>query len=183
MTSRVPGPPNRRRIDRVGGSILAVLGVVVAVVAVVALQHPNGRQARAVTLHTTITATTTHTATPSRPASTHPGTTPSTTALTSASQSPAAQKAPLIVLNSTSTYGLAQTAAQRFEAGGWTVTSTDNIVNDIISTCAYYDPSDPANQQAALALQQQFPAIKRVKERFPELPTGPIVVVLTTDYS
>ena len=78
---------------------------------------------------------------------------------------------------------MAETAKQRFEAGGWTVTSTDNFSNDILSTCAYYDPTDPANQQAALALQQQFPAIKRVKERFPELPAGPIVVVLTSDYS
>jgi len=32
-------------------------------------------------------------------------------------------------------------------------------------------------------LQQQFPAIKRVKERFAELPPGPIVIVLTSDYS
>jgi hypothetical protein len=90
---------------------------------------------------------------------------------------------PLVVLNSTTTTGLADTAKQRFEQGGWTVTSTDNITNDILSTCAYYDPSDPANQAAALQLQQQFPAIKRVKERFAELPSGPIVIVLTTDYS
>ncbi len=119
MSSRVPQPSNRRRIDRISGSVLAVLGVAVAVVAVIALRHPNGRQARPVALRTTTTATVTATATPK------PSTRPR----------------------------------------------------------AYYDPSDPADEQAALQLQQQFPAIKRVREKFAELPAGPIVVVLTTDYS
>jgi hypothetical protein len=177
MTSRVPSPPPRRRYDRVGGTVLAVLGVAVAVVAVIALRHPNGRQARPVSLRTTATATITATPTPSSGA-------PSTHTLTPTSTgSVAARSVPLIVLNNTSTVGLETTAKQRFEAAGWRVTSTGNLVNDILSTCAYYDPSDPANQQAALELQREFPAIKRVKERFPELPPGPIVVVLTTDYS
>jgi hypothetical protein len=182
MTNRVPPPSNKRRLDRVSGSVLAVLGIAVAVIALVALRHPNGRQARPVSLRTTstvtATATTTKTATPTtRPPSTHPSTTPGTK--TSAASHPI----PLVVLNSTTTTGLADTAKQRFEQGGWTVTSTDNITNDILSTCAYYDPSDPANQAAALQLQQQFPAIKRVKERFSELPSGPLVIVLTSDYS
>ncbi len=63
------------------------------------------------------------------------------------------------------------------------MTWSGNLTNDILSTCAYYDPSDPANEAAAQQLQQQFPEIKRVKERFAELPPGPIIVVLTTDYS
>jgi hypothetical protein len=87
------------------------------------------------------------------------------------------------VLNNTSTADLAGTAQQRFQGAGWTVTYVGNIVNDILSTCAYYDPSDPENEQAALELQREFPAIKRVKEKFPELPSGPVVVVLTNDYS
>ena len=29
----------------------------------------------------------------------------------------------------------------------------------------------------------QFPTIKRVREKFAELPAGPLVVVLTPDYS
>ncbi len=179
MSSRVPQPSNRRRIDRISGSVLAVLGVAVAVVAVIALRHPNGRQARPVALRTTTTATVTATATP-KPSTRPPSTRPSTsTTPTSAASHPL----PLVVLNSTSVQGLAETARQRFEAGGWTVSSTGNIINDILSTCAYYDPSDPADEQAALQLQQQFPAIKRVREKFAELPAGPIVVVLTTDYS
>jgi hypothetical protein len=181
MTSRVPSPPPRRRYDRVGGTVLAVLGVAVAVVAVIALRHPNGRQARPVSLRTTATATVTATATPTpRPSSGAPSAQSSTPGST---RSAATHSVPLVVLNNTSIGGLADEAKQRFEAAGWTVTSVGNIFNDILSTCAYYDPSDPANEQGALELQQQFPAIKRVKEKFPELPPGPIVVVLTTDYS
>ena len=36
---------------------------------------------------------------------------------------------------------------------------------------------------AATALQAQFPAIKRVVAKFSGLPAGPIIVVLTSDYS
>jgi hypothetical protein len=180
MTSRLRQPPRRRQADRVVGAFLALLGIAVAVVAIVALRHPNGRQAKAVTLQTsTVTATATHTTTRSaRPStSAHP-----TQGSTQAS-SPAVQKVPLVVLNNTLIPHLADTARTRFEDAGWTVTSVDNISNDILWTCAYYDPTDPANQAAALELQREFPAIKRVKEKFPELPPGPIVVVLTTDYS
>ncbi|WP_460605052.1 LytR C-terminal domain-containing protein [Jatrophihabitans fulvus] len=93
-----------------------------------------------------------------------------------------AQKLPLVVLNNTQQTGLASQAAQQFRGGGWTVTDTGNLVNDILSTCAYYDPSVDGSKAAAERLQQQFPAIQRVAERFPELPAGPIVVVLTSDY-
>jgi hypothetical protein len=92
-------------------------------------------------------------------------------------------KLPLVVLNNTTITGLAQQAAAQFRAGGWTVTSYGNLQNDIISTCAYYDPSVPGAQASATALRQQFPAIKRVVPKFPQLPAGPIVVVLTSDYT
>ena len=90
---------------------------------------------------------------------------------------------PLVVLNNTTIRGLAAQAADTFKAGGWTVTSTGNLTNDIVSTCAYYDPANYAAKAAALALQAQFPAIKRTEPKFAELPAGPIVVVLTPDYS
>jgi hypothetical protein len=88
-----------------------------------------------------------------------------------------------VVLNNTSKTGLADTASARFTAGGWTVTSTGNLANDILSTCAYYDPNTANAQAAATALMAQFPAIKRVVAKFSGLPAGPIVVVLTNDYS
>ncbi|MDT4937260.1 MAG: hypothetical protein QOG80_931, partial [Pseudonocardiales bacterium] len=77
---------------------------------------------------------------------------------------------------------LAQQAKTTFTAGGWTVTSVGNLVNQIVSTCAYFDPAVSGAQAAATELQRQFPAIKRVLPKFEELPAGPIVVVLTRDY-
>src|SRR5215467_15518860 len=132
MTSRVPTPPNRRRFDRVGGSVLAVVGVVVAVVAIVALQHPNGRQAKPVSLKTstsTVTATATRTTTKTPPPSSHPSTPASSGSGTSGSSSSSGHPIPLVVLNTTSINGLADTAAQQFEAGGWTVTDKENYSN------------------------------------------------------
>ncbi len=90
---------------------------------------------------------------------------------------------PLVVLNNTTTSGLAGEAAKRFEAGGWKVTSSGNLTNTIISTCAYYDPTVNGAEAAARALQKQYPTIKRVQPKFPELPAGPVVVVLTPDYT
>ncbi len=53
---------------------------------------------------------------------------------------------PLVVLNNTTIKGLATQAAARFESGGWKVTSSGNLTNEIISTCAYYDASRPAGE-------------------------------------
>jgi hypothetical protein len=186
-----PITPRRRRLDFVAGGFLAVLGVAVAVLAIVALGQPKGHQASqaknsvAVTSHA---ATTPPTNASSPATSVSASTTPSSKSSSSASSTASTagtgvKSVPLIVLNSTTQTGLAASAAKTFSSGGWTVTSSGNIVNNILSTCAYYDPSDPQNQVAAEALMAQFPAIKRVVAKFSGLPAGPIVVVLTSDYS
>jgi hypothetical protein len=167
---------------------LAALGVVILVVALVALRHPQGHSARAGTATGTPTGTRTgavgssaHSTQPS--GTTGAGTTTPPPSSTRASTTPAAGgKLPLIVLNNTTIQGLAAQAAGTFRAGGWTVTRYDNYTNDIVSTCAYYDPATPGAQAAATALRAQFPAIKRVQPKFAELPAGPVVVVLTPDY-
>ncbi len=102
---------------------------------------------------------------------------------TSSSRTTSVQSVPLVVLNNTTTQGLARQAAGRFETGGWTVTRYANYTNNILSTCAYYDPAASGAKAAALALREQYPAIKRVQPKFAELPSGPVVVVLTPDYS
>lgn len=129
-------------------------------------------------------ATTSPTTSPTVSASTSTSTSASPSATGSTSTSPARAGAqPLVVLNNTSQTGLAQQAASTFERGGWTVTSTGNINQSTISTCAYYDPSVDGAQAAAEALMQQFPAIKRTAVKYDALPAGPVVVVLTTDYT
>ena len=91
----------------------------------------------------------------------------------------------MVVLNNTTITGLAKQAEQTFEQGGWTVTAANNYQNDILSTCAYYDPSVVGAKAAAEALQRQFPGIKRVEPQFAELASwhSPIVVILTPDWA
>jgi len=163
-----------------------VLGVVVLVIAIIALRQPNGHQAA---LHTSAVADSSSTGSSAPAPSSTPPTSPSSsspaapTSTTPTVSTDPLKAIPLIVLNNTNKTGLADTAAGRFRAGGWTVTSTGNLVNTIASTVAYYDPSVANAQAAATALQAQFPAIKRVVAKFSGLPAGPIIVVLTSDYS
>jgi hypothetical protein len=168
----------RRRRERLAGTLLTMLGIVVLVVAIVAVRHPHtsGTHAGSVTASGTHGATTPASHAPSTHAASTPASHASTTTAT------AAGRLPLVVLNNTTVSGLARQAAQTFEAGGWTVTSYGNYQNDIISSCAYYDPTYPGAQAAAEALRAQFPAIKRDVPKFAGLPAGPIVVVLTPDY-
>jgi cytoskeletal protein RodZ len=168
-----------------------VIGVAVLIVAIIALRNPK---------HTATTAgSDTRTSTPSAtaplsaPQSRAPSTSTSTSKSTSTSSAPSSTtpttssaigSLPLVVLNDTTTANLARDAAQRFEGGGWDVTSYDeNYQNDIISTVAYFDPNVAGAKRAAKALQRQYPTIQRVVAKFPELPAGPIVVVLTSDYT
>ncbi len=157
------------------------------VVAIIALRSPRGPHTKQAAASSAVTSSSTATRSPSPTRSAAPTT--STAASTSASRTPATatptgvKAVPLVVLNNTTTPGLASVAAQRFKAGGWTVSDTGNLTNDIASTCAYYEAGNTRAEAAAKALQVQFPTIKRVREKFSELPAGPLVVVLTPDYS
>ena len=92
------------------------------------------------------------------------------------------KKVALIVLNNSTIPRLADTATAQFRAGGWTVTRFGNYTVKTLSTAAYYDPQVAGAKAAAVALQKQFPKIKRVLARYSQLPSSPIVVVLTSDY-
>jgi hypothetical protein len=175
----------RRHRERIIGTLVVGLGLVVLIVAVFALREPNGHVASAQSGQGSGASNVAHNS-PSQHASTSASSAPRT----SDSQGDVKVKdVPLIVLNNTTVTGLAAQAAHRFEAGGWTVTSVSNYQNSILSTCAYYDPSASGARAAAKALQRQYPAIKRVEPRFTStpgadpLPNGPVVVVLTPDYS
>jgi len=186
MAHTAPPTHARRRGERFFGIVLAVIGCLVAVVAVVALNHPNGRRASAANETALVSTSSSPTSSAAAGQSTASANDP-----TAAGQSAAAVTTPppspvrpaLVVLNNTERTGLAAGAADTFRHGGWTVTSVADYANDILSTAAYYDPSVPGAQAAADQLQKQFPAIKRVEPRFGDLPAGPIVVVLTDDYS
>jgi LytR cell envelope-related transcriptional attenuator len=171
----------RQQRERLVGISLAALGVVVLVIAVIALRSPNGRGTGPGRANGPA-ATTPAPETSSKP----PPTSRRTTGTRRPPSNPTTatpRKLPLVVLNNTTRTRLAEQAKSRFEAGGWTVTRIADLRRDILSTCAYFDPATPGAEAAARALQRQFPSIKRVVKKFPALPAGPIVVVLTTDYS
>ena len=189
-----PPTGNRRLFEKFLGVAALVLGILLFIVVIAALHHPKGRQAQPVTSIPTNssddtavpsasrTATKSPTATTTKPSPTATSTSPAPSTSAPTTSASTNGKLPLVVLNNTSST-TATTAAGRFTAGGWTVTSTSTFSGDILSTAAYYDPDVSGAQAAALALQKQFPAIQRVKEKFDGLPAGPIVVVLTSDYS
>ena len=168
------------------GALVVCLGLAVLIVAVVALREPKGH---VTAQHSASNVGKQSLTAPQSSAQKSKSAASSSSAQSSPSpngdshSSTRVKSVPLIVLNNTTIGGLAQRAAERFQSGGWTVTHWGNYQNDIISTCAYYDPSVAGAQAAAQALQQQYSAIKRVKPKFAELPGGPVVVVLTPDYS
>ena len=188
MAHTAPPTPVRRRLEFVFGLVLLLVGVSVAVIAVLALHNPATQQAAASeTRHGTGGSN----SSAGSPAGQAPaGSTASASASASASAGSAggtnsaagSGKLPLIVLNNTSDTP-AGVAADRFRQAGWTVTDISTFDGGILSTAAYYDPNVSGAEAAANELQQQFPAIHRVKPKFAGLPEGPIVVVLTNDYS
>jgi hypothetical protein len=160
----------------------------VGAIAIFAVRHPKQSGAEAGSTHAVVTspANSTLSASPtSSPTTTAPSatsTSPSKSA--SASSSPAAAPVSVVVLNNTTTTGLAGQVAKQFRQAGWDVTKYDNYQNDIISTCAYYDPNVPGAKAAAEALQATFPGIKRVEPQFGELAVwkSPIVVIIVQDW-
>ena len=184
MAHSAPPSGPRRRLEPILGVLLVVVGVAVAVLAVTALNHPNGRVAGRASQNVTASPSVTGSGrVSSRPASgSATAATPTRSQLSSTSSPAGSGRLPLVVLNNTSQVSAA-TAANRFRQGGWTVTVTSTFDGSILSTAVYYDPDVAGAQAAAERLQQQFPAIKRVKAKFAGLPAGPIVVVLTSDYS
>jgi LytR cell envelope-related transcriptional attenuator len=171
------------------GALLLVLGLMLAFFAYSALGHPHGRQAGLLRPLTSAPAVAPGTAAAGqRPAGAQssPGSHSQIAGAAGYAATPVPDSTagtPVIVLDNTGRPSLARSASTLFERAGWSVTETSTFDGDILSTAAYYDPMTAGAQAAAEALQVQFPAIQRVRPKFDGLPQGPIVVVLTYDYS
>jgi cytoskeletal protein RodZ len=184
MSHSAPPSPVRRRLELSIGLIALLVGVLIAVFAFVALNQPKGRQASRITSTPSSTAESTpSSAKPSSSAPVKPPVASTTPKATPTTAKPSASRPAVIVLNNSNTAGLANTAVSRLTRGGWVASNGGNFSGDILSTAAYYDPNVSGAQAAATALQAQFPAVQRVRPRFSGLPEGPIVLVLTSDYS
>lgn len=90
-----------------------------------------------------------------------------------------APKLALTVLNNSNVDGLAARSAAKFRAAGWPIKLTGSFRGRIPVTTVYYAPGQRAS---AVLLQQQFPAIERVRPRFATLPGSGLTVVLTRTY-
>jgi hypothetical protein len=88
-------------------------------------------------------------------------------------------KLALTVLNNSTRNKLADRVAAHYRAAGWPVKLTGNFTGRITVTTAYYAPGELASAQL---LQKTFPAIERVRPRFPGLPGTGLTVVLTRTY-
>ncbi|GAC1439923.1 MAG: hypothetical protein NVSMB55_02810 [Mycobacteriales bacterium] len=100
-------------------------------------------------------------------------------ATTAAASPPAASKPALTVLNNSNRTGLAKRAAARYAAAGWPITLTGSFRGRVSESTVYYAPGQ---QPSALALQQAFPALTRVRPRFAGLPGSGLTVVLVRTY-
>ena len=87
----------------------------------------------------------------------------------------------LDVFNSTRISGLAASAASKFEASGWTVSTTGNYQGGLqSSTTVYYAANEKV---AAQRLAGEFPKIDRIVEQQSLTAGGPLHVVLGTDWA
>jgi len=184
MAHTAPPTNTSRRVERITGVLNALVGLGVAGIAIIALNHPNGRSlANSTKIPTSSAASSKPAASPSGSKSASATATSEQSDANSVTSSPVTHGPALVVLSNTNRSQDTTLAAQRFRDQGWTVTDTGSFDGAILSTAAYYYPDVAGAQAAALELQREFPAIKRVKEKFSGLPGGPIVVVLTSDYS
>lgn len=177
MSHTAPPSSNKRRYELLGGAAFLLVGAIVLVVALIALNQPKGRQAARSTGLPTSQASSSSTPQPSA-TSPKPSTKPKSTAPSTSSARPA-----VIVLNNTSEASRVAKAISRLAQAGWSASDGGVFDGSILSTAIYYDPQSLQAQQAAIALQAQFPEIKRVKEKFSGLPQGPLILIVTTDYS
>jgi LytR cell envelope-related transcriptional attenuator len=188
MSHSAPPGPTKRRWEVAGGAAVVFAGVIALLFAFVALHHPKGRtESRASAVPSTSTPSASLSKSASKPHSSQRATSPSasaskpTSAANSAPQS--VSQLPVIVLNNTSDQSKTTDAVDKLHTNGWTVSDGGWFDGSILSTAVYYDPDVAGAEQAAEQLQSQFPQIQRVKPKFDGLPAGPLVLMVTTDYS
>lgn len=96
-------------------------------------------------------------------------------------------RVPYVVLNATSTNGLAATISGAVEAGGWEAAGVGAYEgDDIPASTVYYTEGDATQLEAATQLVEQFPQLAGPAPRFFELPaditTPGLVIVATGDW-
>jgi hypothetical protein len=96
-------------------------------------------------------------------------------------------RAPLTVLNSTKTTGLAAKASDAFKAAGWESAGVGGYTGgDVAASTVFFTQGDETQRQAAVQLVDAFPQLQGPTPRFFDLPAGVpapgLVVVLAADW-
>jgi hypothetical protein len=87
-------------------------------------------------------------------------------------------KAPVVVLNGSSSRGLAARTGEALTAAGWTVAATDNYNGDLAATTIFY----PAELQAAAeTLRRAFPTLATLAPSEPGMSTDQLTLVMAGD--
>jgi LytR cell envelope-related transcriptional attenuator len=161
----------RERFDRVWPSLVALLGTAAVVAGLLVLFGEDvGPDNDADTVaQASVTAAAEPTAEDS------PGDGPPPTPVTASPE----LREPVGILNATDVTGLARSAQERLEAGGWEVPVIDTYSQSLASTTVYYPDG---LQESAEALAAQFPEITQVEPTLPNLTTQWLVLVVGDDY-
>jgi hypothetical protein len=96
-------------------------------------------------------------------------------------------RAPITVLNSTNTTGLAAKAAEKFVGAGWESPGVGGYTGgDVAASTVFFTEGDETQRQAALQLIDAFPQLQGPTPRFfqlpADLPAPGLVVVLAADW-
>lgn len=171
-----PRPTGRGRgsaLSILASSALAALAVI-ALVGVLILafgQNDDEDPLRVDTPDSQIAPRPSATSTPVRAA------TPSPTATASAPAT--VTKVPVVVLNQTTTVGLAAVFRSALRAGGWKVPAIGDFRGNVPATTVYYPPGKKA---AAKELMAQFAQVGRIRPAFAGISTTQLTVILGKDF-
>ena len=91
-------------------------------------------------------------------------------------------KAPLTVVNASSSAGLAARGRDAFEGAGWEVAEIGNYTAQVSASVIYYPADNPTAKAAAINLQLAFPKITKLAVSPATFPYTGVVVVMTGDW-
>lgn len=100
---------------------------------------------------------------------------------TTGQRSNAAAKAPVVVLNGTSTTGLAKKVTDQIKAEGWQTRTPGNYPKNVVKKTTVFYPNEDM-KTAAENLQKTIPDIASVEPSDPTMAKDALTVVLATDW-
>jgi hypothetical protein len=163
---REPGRSRRDVIGVIASSLFAVLAVLalVGVIWLIVGKDNGGDDGSQATQQNTSTTKPKQSTSPSS----HPSSNP-------------AAKAPVVVLNGTSTTGLAKSVSDQIKAENWQTKTPGNYPKGVVKKTTVFYPTEDM-KTAAENLQKAFPDIAAVEPSDPTMAKDSLTVVLATDW-